>query len=138
MVNRASAATVAGVEALLLQNDQLTAEELAARLGEPMPAVRHAVRSLVRSNLAHGVVLSGKAQAFRWGPEPRESVATSKVEPRRTVYVPPRWTNEIARPEGEHHKRHGSLQANGSVKPYHAPMHGCVGTLADRTSKARG
>lgn len=52
-------------------------------------------------------------------------------------YVPPRWTNEIARPEGENHKRHGSRQADGSVKPYRVPMHGCVGQLEDQRSSAR-
>ena len=137
-MTRVPATTLAGVEALLLQNDQLTAEELAARLGEPMPAVRHALRSLVCSNLAHGVALPGKAQAFRWGPESRETVATSAFATSRTPYVPPRWTNEIARPEGENHKLCGSLQFDGTVKPYSGPRFGCVGTLADRTSNARG
>lgn len=57
---------------------------------------------------------------------------------KENTYIPEPWTNETARPEGEHHKRYGSLQADGTVKPYSGPRFGCVGTLADRTSNARG
>lgn len=56
---------------------------------------------------------------------------------KENTYTPEPWTNETARPEGEHHKRYGSLQADGTVKPYRAPVHGCVGQLADKRSNAR-
>lgn len=57
--------------------------------------------------------------------------ATSTI---RQPYKPKQWTNEIARPGGEAHKRHGSLQPDGSVKPYRAPIHGCTGELKDKHS----
>lgn len=41
------------------------------------------------------------------------------------------------RPGALDHERHGSLQADGSVKPYGSTFHGCVGFLKDSTSNAR-
>lgn len=128
---------LSSVEVELLWSEQLTADELAARLGEPMVKVRQALRALVRDHLAHAVKVSPKVQAFRWGPVPRESVATGPVPQQRTDYVPPIWTNEIARPGGEANRQLGSLQPDGTVKPYHRPMHGCVGHLKDKTSNHR-
>lgn len=47
------------------------------------------------------------------------------------------WTNEISRPGGEVNRLHGSLQADGSVKPHHRPVAMCVGFLKDKMSNGR-
>jgi hypothetical protein len=47
------------------------------------------------------------------------------------------WGNEVARPGGEDHKDFGSLQADGTIKPYHAPRFGCVGNLKDTSGSGR-
>lgn len=36
------------------------------------------------------------------------------------------------------HEKYGSLQPDGSVRPYTNTVHGCVGFLKDTTSNARG
>jgi hypothetical protein len=76
---------------------------------------------------------------FRWGPAPQQLVPAPRKETQNTgPWTPPRWTNEISRPGGEAHKQYGSLQADGTVRPYHAPVHGCVGSLKGRTDEGRG
>lgn len=37
----------------------------------------------------------------------------------------------VLRPGALDHERYGSRQADGSVKPYRAPIHGCVGYLKE-------
>ena len=61
-------------------------------------------------------------------PEPREPIEY-------IPYVPPQDTSR--RPGADDHKRYGSRQADGSVKPYAKPVHGCVGFLKDSASNAR-
>ena len=59
---------------------------------------------------------------------------------------PPEWIplkasdlpQPVLRPGALDHTKHGSLQPDGSVKPYTNTKHGCVGFLKDTTSNARG
>lgn len=126
------------VETALLHADQLTLQDLSARLDEPINALRFTVRNLVKANRAHQVRQAGAVPTFAWGPEPRESVATMREFHTKTDYVPPQWTNEIARPGSEDHKQYGSLQPDGTVKPYRPPSHGCVGRLNSSANPGRG
>lgn len=64
--------------------------------------------------------------------------AASRTFTTHEPYVPPKGLYEIARPSGNDHKKHGSLQADGSVKSYGIPVAMCVGFLKDKTSNARG
>lgn len=126
------------VETALLHADQLTLQDLSARLDEPIGALRFSVRNLVKARRAHQVCQAGAVAVFAWGPKPSESVATMREFHTKTPYVPPQWTNEIARPGGEDHKQYGSLQPDGTVKPYRPPSHGCVGLLKSAANPGKG
>jgi hypothetical protein len=133
---RHSDSLMSRVEAVLLQVEHLTLQELSARLTEPASKLRITVRNLIKANRAHEVTL-GAVQQFAWGPEPRETVAQKPNFHTREAYVPAQWSNEIARPGGEAHKQYGSRQADGSITPYRAPAYGLVGQLKDKTNNAR-
>ena len=128
------------VEAVLMkcpQGARLT--EIAAQVpGLSRKQVSLALHNLARHNRAHCVEVSDKIHLHFPGPR---TLAT-RVLPRAinmttTNYLPSQWSNEIARPGGEDHKQYGSLQPDGTVKPYHAPRFGCTGLLKDKTSNGR-
>ena len=48
------------------------------------------------------------------------------------------WSHSTSRPGANDHLKYGSLQADGSIKPHRAPVHGCVGVLNDMTPHDRG
>lgn len=41
----------------------------------------------------------------------------------------------VLRPGAADHEKHGSRQADGSVKPYIKPTHACVGKLLDNAAR---
>lgn len=43
----------------------------------------------------------------------------------------------VLRPGAIDHEKYGSLQPDGSVRPYTKTVYGCVGFLKDTTSNAR-
>ena len=47
------------------------------------------------------------------------------------------WSHSTSRPGANDHLKYGSLQADGSIKPHRAPMHGCVGVLTDAKPHTR-
>jgi hypothetical protein len=127
------------VEALLLNHSRpLTTREVAEAMDEPVHRVQTALHNLVRVKRAHSESASKRVLVFRWGPAPQQLVPAPRKETLNTApWTPPRWTNEISRPGGEAHKQFGSLQADGTVRPYHAPVHGCVGSLKASTNEGR-
>jgi len=87
----------------------------------------------LRVNQRSHFVANGQGNTYThfWGAAPRINAYAAPTE--RFIptgnYVPKPWSHETARPQGDHHKRHGSLQADGTVKPYRAPMHQCIGSI---------
>lgn len=97
-----------------------------------------ALRGLCKLGRAHCVELKGNHFEYHAGPFKAASIARPDRSNKMSGhYQPPQWTNEIARPGGEDHKRHGSRQADGSIKPYRAPIYGLVGQLKDTSNNAR-
>jgi hypothetical protein len=127
------------VEAHLLDHSRpLTTREVAEALGEPVHRVQTALHNLVRVKRAHFEAAGKRTVVFRWGPAPQQLVPAPRKETLTTApWTPPRWSNEIARPGGEAHKQFGSLQADGTVRPYHAPVHGCTGMLKSNVNQGR-
>jgi hypothetical protein len=78
-----------------------------------------------------------RLQAAPPSDEPQPSIAGPFRPSKVGAWLGTTWSNVIARPAGEDHKAYGSLQADGTIKPYHAPVHGCVGDLKDKTGNGR-
>ena len=47
------------------------------------------------------------------------------------------WSHSTGRPGANDHLQYGSLQADGTIKPHRAPLHGCVGVLNDNKQHTR-
>jgi hypothetical protein len=128
------------VEAYLQANTggQTVAAITLALSGLTKKQVAVALRGLCKVGRAHCVELKGNHFEYHAGPFRVASIArpdrSNKMDGH---YAPPQWSNEVARPGGEDHKRFGSLQADGTVKPYHSPRFGCTGILKDTTNNAR-
>jgi hypothetical protein len=136
---RTNGSAMSQVEAYLMAHPN------GSRLGDMVEAlepltikqVQVALRNLAKVGRAHS---DGRHLALHFaGPAKLQSTASANRISRmsRPDYLPERWSNEVARPGGEDHKQYGSLQADGTVKPYHTPIHGCVGRLKDSTSNGR-
>jgi hypothetical protein len=127
------------VEAHLLSHSRpLSTREVAESMDEPLHRVQTALHNLVRMKRAHSEAAGKRAVVFRWGPAPQQLVPAPRKDTTNTgPWTPPRWTNEISRPGGEAHKQYGSLQSDGTVRPYHAPVHGCVGSLKASANEGR-
>jgi hypothetical protein len=98
-------------------------------------AILVGLKHLVSKNRAHHARMKKQTYRYFHGPAPLEHQANTRYVP-EGIYKPHQWAHEIARPQSQDHARHGSLQADGSVKPYRPPVHGCVGLLADRRSNS--
>jgi hypothetical protein len=128
------------VESIVKSTPGLTAGQIHERIGDSTTYKRVAValNNLLRMRRAHSESINLRSQGYYPGPRPATTRATPPTrDVLHTTWAPPRWTNEIARPGGEAHKQFGSLQADGTVRPYHAPVHGCTGTLKSNVNQGR-
>ena len=134
---RQNTSVMSQVEALLLANPGgISTNELMAALPElGRRQVSRALSNLANVGRAHTVQTSASASSPHThypGPARATSDTGTRAERishmQRSPYVPERWSNEVARPGGEAHKQYGSLQPDGTVKPYRAPRYDCVGT----------
>ena len=64
--------------------------------------------------------------------------ATAAGTPAWTPLKPSDLPQPVLRPGAMDHEKYGSLQPDGSVRPYTKTVYGCVGFLKDTTSNARG
>lgn len=129
----------AQVEAVISQEPGLLAAHIADRIqGTTRKRVIVAINNLLAKGRIHSQPWGVRHSVYYPGPRPATTRASS-IERRKTAgtWIPPRWTNEIARPGGEAHKLCGSLQADGTVAPYHRPQHGCVGSLRESANQGR-
>ena len=110
----------------------LTATEIKAEMRiDATQATQFAIAMrLLREHSRVVVQRVGNASHYRYASvlySPPAEAPAPRTPPRTIdrlagTYLPAQWTNEIARPEGENHKRYGSLQRNGSVAPYRTPI----------------
>ena len=128
------------VESVLIERPHgATAVEIHEHLdGLTYKQVAVALRNLALGGRAHRVQINGRNWRHHAGPMPVEQRAAPRATGHsRENYRPAQWQNEIARPGGEHNRLHGSLQPDGSVRPYRGFINGCVGSLKDNISQGR-
>lgn len=111
----------------LLETSSMTCKEVAKKAGLSDSMALTYIKRLKEAGKVESTGLLKKAMVY--SAKPKEVTAPGRSIGPSGKYVPPRWTNEIARPGGEDNRKHGSLQADRSVRPYMGIIHGCVGTV---------
>jgi hypothetical protein len=127
------------VEAFVTARPGLMTAQIAAEFPDvTRKRIVVALNNLQRDGRIHGQAVNLRFSAYFPGPRPVATRATpiERHSPKGN-WTPPRWTNEISRPGGEANRLCGSLQPDGTVKPYHAPIHGCVGSLRQSANQGR-
>lgn len=120
----------------LLETSSMTCKEVAKKSGLSASMALTYIKRLKEAGKVESTGILKKAMVY--SAKPKEVTAPGRSIGPSGVYVPPRWTNEIARPGGEDNRKHGSLQPDGSVKPYRAPILDMTRPLKDKTDNARG
>ena len=120
----------------LLETSSMTCKEVAKKSGLSDSMALTYIKRLKEAGKVESTGLLKKAMVYSAKPKmvtvPGRSISPSGV------YVPPQWANEIARPGGEQNRQYGSPQADGTVKPYRAPILDMTRPLKDKTDNARG
>lgn len=121
--------TAARALALLVARGPMTAAELAEGLDVSMQAARAALRDLCAAGKAARLGDSGvrPRDGVRYGAYDGHTTATagSGQQFRGTD-----WTTATMRPGCLDHERHGSLQPDGSVRPYAPPQYYATSSVA--------
>lgn len=106
--------------------EAMTAQQIAQQLQMPLDAVKGALRRLClvgRAQRAGGVRRDGHQRYEAAG---GAALGAPKTAPWKGVD----WTNATMRPGCLDHERHGSLQPDGSVRPYAPPQYYATSSVA--------
>lgn len=131
------------VYAMIASSHGVTTNSLAAALKVSVKSVQAAVKRLRErgkiwnDGKRHDGFLNWKLPPV--GLQVEKPKPAGKIErmPSKEKFLGITWSNEIARPGGEQNRQFGSLQADGTVKPYMKPAAMCVGDLKDKVANGR-